>query len=241
MSERFDHDELLDTAAAWVLGALPEAEAANFAAVLANSPEAQAEVARLQPVADALGLAVPPADPSPSLKANVMAIVEREAALLAVAGPEADRPAAPERPARRGWLAGLFARPWLTATAVAGALAVGIVIGVLLSSGPSAVDHPVTGVQQWATVTGKVVQHGDRGELELADVPKLPAGQVYKVWVLRDGTPVGDRAFMPDPDGGASVNLRGDLDGASAVAISRETDPDVRAPTTTPVVTASLV
>ncbi len=42
MSEHFDHSELLDTAAAWVLGALPDDEAANFEAVLANSPEAQA-------------------------------------------------------------------------------------------------------------------------------------------------------------------------------------------------------
>jgi hypothetical protein len=71
-------------------------------------------------------------------------------------------------------------------------------------------------------------------------VPSLPAGRVYKIWLMRDGRPVGDRAFTPDPDGTVSVALRGDLDGASAVAISRETNPDVRAPTTTPVVTASL-
>jgi anti-sigma-K factor RskA len=95
VSERFDHEELRDAAAAWVLGALPDDEAAAFEAALAHSPQAQAEVARLQPVADALGLAVPPADPPPSLKANVMAIVEREAQLLAAAGPEADQPPRP--------------------------------------------------------------------------------------------------------------------------------------------------
>jgi anti-sigma-K factor RskA len=240
MSERFDHDELLDTAAAWVLGALPDDEAASFAAVLADSPEAQAAVARLQPVADALGLAVPAAEPPPRLKANVMAIVEREAELLAAAGPEADRPPQPERRQRRRWLGSLFARPWLAGTAVACALAIGIGIGVAVSGGPSTVDHPVTGVQQWASVSGDLVQRGDAGELELTDMPRLPAGQVYKVWLMRDGKPVGDRAFTPDPDGQASILLRGDLDGASAVAISRETDPDVRAPTTTPVVTASL-
>jgi anti-sigma-K factor RskA len=233
MSERLDHDELLDTAAAWVLGALPDDEAADFAAVLADDPRARAEVAGLQPVADALGLAVPPADPPPSLKANVMAIVEREAQLLAATGPEADRP---PRPGRRG----LFARPWLAATAVACALAVGIAIGLVLSGGPGSVDHPVTGVQRWASVGGHVVQRGDDGALQLTGVPGLPADQVYKVWLMRDGRPVGDRAFTPDPDGTASVELRGDLDGASAVAISRETNPDVRAPTTTPVVTASL-
>jgi anti-sigma-K factor RskA len=233
VSEHFDHDELLDTAIAWVLGALPDDEAADFAAVLADDPHAQAEVARLQPVADALGLAVPPADPPPSLKANVMAIVEREAQLLAAAGPEADQP---PRPRRRG----LFARPWLAAAAVACALAIGIVIGIALSSGPGSVDHPVTGVQRWASVAGHVVQRGDDGTLELTGVPSLPAGRVYKIWLMRDGRPVGDRAFTPDPDGTVSVALRGDLDGASAVAISRETNPDVRAPTTTPVVTASL-
>jgi anti-sigma-K factor RskA len=231
-------DERLDTAAAWVLGALPDDEAAAFEALLAGDPALQAEVARLQPVADALGLAVPPADPPPSLKADVMAIVEREALLLAAAGPQADRPPAP--PAR-GRLGRLFARPGLVAVACACALAIGIAIGLAVSSaGPSTVDHPVTGVQRWASVSGVVEQRGDRGELQLAHVPELPAGQVYKVWLMRDGRPVGDRAFMPDPDGTVSVNLRGDLDGASAVAISRETDPDVTAPTTTPIVTASL-
>lgn len=239
MSERFDHDELRETAAAWVLGALPDDEAAAFAALLVTSPDAHAAVARLQPVADALAMAVPPAQPPASLKANVMAIVEREAELLAAAGPAADRP--PERLERRGGLGRLFARPWLTATAVAGALALGIGIGIAVSSGGSGmVDHPVTGVQQWAAVTGDVEQRGDQGLVDLANLPKLPAGNVYKVWLMRNGTPVGDRAFTPDPDGTALVNLRNDMEGASALAISRETDPDVTAPTTEAVVTAPL-
>jgi len=240
MSKRFDHDELLDTAAAWVLGALPDDEAAAFEAVLATDPEAQAEVARLQPVADALGLAVPPAEPPPSLKAGVMAIVEREAALLAAAGPAADRPPAPA-PARRRRLGGLAVRPWLTAAAAACALAIGVGIGVAVSGGSEdMVKHPVAGVQQWASVSGDVMQKGEDGIVELSNMPMLPQGQVYKLWLMRDGKPVGDRAFMPDPDGRVSVNLRGDMAGASAVAISRETNPYARTPSTTPIVTASL-
>ena len=39
--------------------------------------------------------------PPPALKARIMAEVEREAALLAAAGPEADRPARAPAPARR--------------------------------------------------------------------------------------------------------------------------------------------
>ncbi len=239
MSQRLDHDELMDTAAAWVLGALPDDEAAAFAAALADDPELQAEVARLQPVADALALAVPPADAPPQVKADVMAVVEREAELLAAAGPQADRPAAAPRERRR-WPARLFARPWLTAAAMVCALAIGVGIGIVASSGPSMVKHPVTGVQQWAQVSGDVMQKGDEGIVQLDNMPRLPSGEVYKLWLMRNGKPVGDRAFTPDPDGTASVNLRGDMAGASAVAISRETDPDVRTPTTTPVVTASL-
>ena len=212
---------------------------APFEALLATDPDAQAEVARLQPVADALGLAVPPAEPPPSLKANVMAIVQREAELLAAAGPEADRPppARPQRERRRWFTRSRLA---LTALACVVAVGIGVAIGVGVSGGPGTVDHPVTGVQQWASVTGAVQQRGGAGVVELAHVPRLPDGQVYKVWLMRNGKPVGDRAFTPDPDGEASVNLRGDLHGASAVAISRETDPDVTAPTTTPIVTASL-
>jgi len=227
-----EHDELLDTAAAWVLGALPADEAAAFEAALAGDPQLQAEVARLQGAADALALAAPAAEPPASLKANVMAIVEGEAELMAAAGPAADRP-----PTRRRW----FARPWLTATAVTAALAIGIGIGIAVSGGgPETVAHPVTGVQRWAAVTGSVAARGDRGVVELSNLPRLPRGEVYKVWLQRNGRMVGDRAFTPDPDGHASVDLRGGVQGVTKVAITHETDPGVAAPTSAPIVTASL-
>ncbi len=241
MTEPRRHDEL-DTAAAWVLGALPDDEARAFADHLATCAACQAEVAQLQPVADVLPLAAPAEAPGDELRARIMAVVEREAKLLAATGPAAD--AAPPAPAqRRGLLARLFGRPWLTAAAAGTALAVGVAIGIVAAGGVGGgdvVSHPVTGVAEASSARGALVQRGDRGELELRGLPAPPPGHVYQAWVMRGGKPEPDAVFTVDRQGASDVPLRGDLDGAQAVAISVEPEGGSDAPTTTPTVTAAL-
>lgn len=220
MSTSFDHDELLSDAAAWVLGALPDEEAARFADHLRGCDTCRAEVARLQGVADVLALAAPPAEPSPALKARLMDVVEREAQLLAAAGPEADRP---ERAERRGWWSRLLARPWILATGAAALLAVGVVTGVLVSdSGPSQSTRPVTAIARAQGANGELVQRGDRAELRFTNMPAPPPGRVYQVWILRGNKPRPDAVFTVDRAGRGSVMLRGDPSGAKAVLITDE-------------------
>jgi anti-sigma-K factor RskA len=62
-----------DLAGAYALDALSPEEAAEFKAYLAGSEEAKAEAAELSDTAVALGLATPPVEPSPALKASLMA------------------------------------------------------------------------------------------------------------------------------------------------------------------------
>ena len=101
MSE--EDDRLRDEAAAWVLGALDNTEAAEFVRRMEASPEVRKEVGELQEAADALPFSVPPVGPPPELRDRIMAVVESEAELL-----HATACARRERGGRR-------ARPWRAA------------------------------------------------------------------------------------------------------------------------------
>jgi anti-sigma-K factor RskA len=228
------------TAAAWVLNALPDDEAAAFAAELEVNPQLRDEVARLRPVIDLLALAAPAAEPSPGLQDRIMAIVQREADLLAAAGPEADRVVAVAPPRRESWLRRVLARPLIPALA-AGALAVGIGIGIVASTGggPNDVSHAVTFTAD-ARASGDLVTRGDRAEIEVAGMPSPGAGRVYQVWVMKDGKVTADNVFTVNRDGQGSVALRNDIDGAKQVLISVEPEGGSRQPTTTPIASTTL-
>ena len=101
MTSEPEHDRFQDAAATYVLGALTDDELQNYEAHLQQCATCRDEVEYLRVAAEALPVSPPPMLPPPALKARIMAEVEREAALLAAAGPEADRPPAPKRRRRR--------------------------------------------------------------------------------------------------------------------------------------------
>ena len=69
------HDELREQVGLYVLGALTPAERVAFEAHLATCVDCAAEVRSLAPVAGALAQAVPQSEPSPGLRARVLASV----------------------------------------------------------------------------------------------------------------------------------------------------------------------
>jgi anti-sigma-K factor RskA len=232
----FEHDDdFLATAAAWVLGALPDDEAQTFAAHLRECPACREEVARLQSVADVLPLAAPAAAPPPGLKARIMDVVEREAELLAAAGPDADRPARRDR-RRGGFWAGIVSRPWLAGTAVAATLAVGVLAGVLVSDGqgPNQTTRAATFVAAAGGAHATLVQRGDEAQLRVADLAAPKAGRVYQVWVLRGAKPEPDAVFTVDREGRGDVVLQHDPRGAKAVLVTEEPAGGSTAPTSPP-------
>ena len=83
-----DHSRWADAAASYLLGALPEDEHEAYEAHLAICAECREELDHLAPAAYALPASVAPMAPPPELKARIMAEVQREALLLAAAGPE---------------------------------------------------------------------------------------------------------------------------------------------------------
>jgi anti-sigma-K factor RskA len=243
MSDAARDEELMASAAAWVLNALPDDEAAAFEAELATNAELREEVERLRPVADLIALAAPSAEPPPGLQSRIMAIVEREADLLSAAGPEADRVATPAaaEPARAGWLRRVFARPLIPVlTACVVAVAIGLGVGIGISGGGSGdVDHPVTFVGN-AAASGELVTHGDSSELKLTGLKSPGPGHVYQAWVMKGGKVTPDNVFTVNRSGQGSVALRSDLDGAKQVLISVEPEGGSQQPTTTPIASTTL-
>ena len=110
-----------------------------------------------------------------------MAEVEREAELLAQAGPSADRPE-PARPRRsRGWswLAGWRLAPVAAALLIAGVLAGTALDGTDTRSINADVDAPGASAQLEVS--------GEKATLVAQNLPPPPEGRVYEVWVQPKG------------------------------------------------------
>jgi len=217
-----DHQRWEDTAATYVLGALPDDERAQFETHLADCPACRAEVDELRVAAEALPVAPPPMLPPPELKARIMAEVEREAALLASAS------APPRRRRRLSWPLGAVA-----------ALACAALLAAVVLSGDGTRTVPFESALQRASARLEV--SGDRGTLVAEDLPAPPAGRVYMVWTVRPGEdPEPTSAlFTPRSDGSASASIP-DLDGVERVLVNTEPAGGSPAPTSAPVLTAEL-
>jgi anti-sigma-K factor RskA len=207
-----DHDRWVDAAGAYVLGAMPGREREEFEVHLTTCTTCQAEVDDLRPAAEALPMASPPMLPPTALKDRIMAEVEREAALLAQAGPGADRPAR-ERRRFRFSLGG-----WRLAPVAAALLIVGALAGFALRGGD--------GTQTFsAGANAKVQVQGEKATLVATNMPAPPEGRVYEVWVV----PKGESApkptnvlFVPRGDGSAEAAIPGSASHIQQVLVSDE-------------------
>jgi len=234
-----------DNVGAWVLGALDEETARDFAQELQRSPRLRAEVARLQPVVDALPMGVEQMSPPASLRDRIMATVHEEAQLQrAAAGEPRLAPAPPARRERRGRFLGL--RPLTAAGLACAVLAVGVGAGVVLStsgSGPAGATTVIAKVT-FPNGAGQLIDQGrDGGQLKLTGVAQTAPGRVYQVWLMKQGatkpTPT-DALFTPNRGGHATVNVPGDLREVDQVLVTQEPAGGSPQPTSDPVVTAVI-
>src|SRR5262245_29359864 len=198
-----DHDRWADAAGAYVLGAMTPREREDFEHHLASCPACREDVDELRPAAEALPMASPPVLPPPALKDRIMAEVEREAALLAQAGPAADRPAAAPSPRRRFRLPALTG--WRLAPVAAALLIVGALAGAALTGGGSRTVS--------AGPNAQVQIEGDTARIVATDMAPPPEGRVYEVWVVPKGAKEGappkptNVLFTPREDGSAEAAI----------------------------------
>lgn len=246
-----DHGSWTDSAAAYVLGALPDDERRGYESHLATCAVCRDEVDGLQSTSDALAVAVDPVMAPADLRSRLMEVVEQEARLLRAAGPEADRPARQPRAARRlRWASLLPLRPAFALPAVLLILA-GVMGGVMAAGGLRGAEPETAEIRSLpATVSERVAPNavatleweGMNATLVAERLPKPPDGRVYQVWVKRphvDPEPT-STLFMPARDGSAAAAVPGPLEGMEAVIVSHEPPGGSPAPTSGPVLSVQL-
>jgi anti-sigma-K factor RskA len=230
------HERWQDAAATYLLGALTEAERAEFEAHLESCPACREEIAELRVAAEALPVAAPPMRPPPALKARIMDEVEREAALLADAREPAPRP-------RRRFAWPRFALPAPAVAALAcAALLVGLGAGAFLFGGGSGETvHFQRSGGLTANASAELDVSGGNAVLVARGLPEPPAGRVYQVWLQRAGEAPEPTAalFTPRSDGSATASV-GDVDGVAKVMVSSEPRGGSPAPTSAPILTATM-
>lgn len=181
-------EQLHHLSGAYVLNALDEDERRAFEACLAEWDDMRSEVTELADTAAALGLALPPVDPRPGVRQELLARVDATAQL---------EPAGPQ-PARRVRTLRRLARPsilWLAAAALL------VVLAVSTALVPGAGSGEVTFARIAAAGDARsvpVTLEGSNGvELIWSDelnasalrwesLPPLEDGTVYELWYLDD-------------------------------------------------------
>lgn len=230
-----DHERFAEDTGAYLLGALAESERSAFERHLAVCHVCHDEVERLRVAVNALPMSVEQYAAPSSLRAALMEQVRAESR-------SARRRSWAERLRPRG------VRPRVAVAAAGVALLVGAAGGIGISSlGNDTRDQPrsiAAVVDDTRIGDGKatlvVPDDGAPGALQVEAMPQPPRGQVYEVWLER-----GDR-IEPGPIFGVDRNGRGtaaipdDLDGVTAVMVTRERVGGSRQPTEAPVITVEL-
>lgn len=234
--------ELSIQSGAYALGALDQAEVAEFERYLADSEETRAEVTGLADTAVLLGMAVPPVAPPPELKARILDLIESTPQL-----PAPGSPGPAELRARSRW----SSRPisaLLAAAAVLAILAGGGVVATTLVQDQQrqeqadllAAINAAPDVQR-ATVD---MPHGSAtlvwsGELLASalitdGLGPLPAGKVYELWYIGESGPRPAGTFTAG-DGRTWRVLEGQMQPGDVVGVTVEPRGGSDAPTTDPV------
>ncbi len=234
-------EELKD---AYVLGALLEEERRELERYLVAHPERQAEVDELSAIAGLLALSPQEQEPPPELRRRIMDTVEAEAA----------HPS----PSRRSWLARIG--ELLSARNLALGAATMLVIGLfswnMVLQGemqdlqgrvqslqsqpqePQMVELGGAGTEQGARAE-LITLEGDRAVLVVENMPPVPEGKTYQIWVIEDDVPQPSGLFKPKQDSVAAV-VEHPIDEADVVAVTVEPEGGSPKPTTDPMLAAQV-
>ena len=251
-----DQERFEDLKDAYVLGALPEEQRLEFEQYLLTNPDLQAEVDELGAVAGLLAFSPQQQEPSPELRRRIMDSVEAEAVDPRV------HPQGYPRGTRKSWFARLWEAVGLRdlALGVAAMLVVGLFSWSMLlqgevrdlqgrvqglqgqvqdqSQGPQMIALGGAGTEQGARAE-LVTLEGDRAVLVAENMPPVPEGKTYQIWVIKGDTPQPSGLFEPKGDSIAAV-VEKPVEGADAVAVTVEPEGGSKKPTTDPMLVGEV-
>jgi anti-sigma-K factor RskA len=239
-----DQERFEDLKDAYVLGALPEEERLEFEQYLVAHPDLQEEVEALGTVAGLLAFSPQEQEPPPELRRRIMATVEAESVH--------------SHTSRRSWLAGLWDAVGIRDLALAAAamLVIGLFSWSMLlqgevrdlqgrvqslqsqPQGPQMIAVGSVGTKQGARAE-LVTLGGDRAVLVAENMPPVPEGKTYQIWVIKGDTPQPSGLFEPKGDSIAAV-VENPVEGADAVAVTVEPKGGSKKPTTDPMLVGKI-
>ena len=199
-------NHVIDLLPAYVLDALTDEETDMVAEHLAVCHTCQAELARLQLVADDLPLALMQTAPPPRVKDSLMASIHSRSSASAAS------------PEQSTWqkLVGFFRMPLP---------AVGVALIVILALGNLFLLRQLNLTGQQSNTSMRIIalantkdapnalgtmiidRQGDYGTLVVDKLAALDSNQQYQVWLLKDGQRVSGGLFSVNPDGYASLEI----------------------------------
>ena len=249
------HDELREQAAAYVIGALTQAEREAFEVHVATCVECAAEVQSLSSVVEGLAHAVPQHEPSPALRARVLA---------SASGTPPTTTLMSSRAASSG-----VSAPWLAAAA---SLTLAVVLGGYAATLRSRVgvlelrlhdaterasesERQIADLRRTATAAQSqvaVLAAPDLQRIDLAGQPRSPqasarafwsrsrglvftasnlpppgAGRTYQLWILTaQPAPISAGLFKPDPQGRVAAVFETPLDLPKPIGMAVTMEPD---------------
>lgn len=239
-------DQVEELLGAYALEALPEDEMRRVEAHLRTCPEQRLAAAELRQTSQLLPLTVEAGDPSPELRARII-----EAIKVTPRQPEEPDPATLKAPGskvvplrRTGRLPSWAGRASRIAVAAAIVLSLGIggLIGYQFGQATQTqVAYTFPGDPAAAPgAEARLVYFKDRKQSVVAanGLPHLGTGQVYEMWLIRNGVPV-DKGISSNPNGDLGAQISGDLSQFQQFAITIEPG-EQQLPTTKPILVGNL-
>jgi len=220
-----DVDEQL---AAYAANGLEEAESCAVANHLAECRRHDVELTAMRADFERLAASVQPVEPPSRLRDSLLTAFDK-----AVAAPEpAPIRVAPARPKS------IFSTSGFAYAIAAAMLALAVGVGAWGLSRDDGSEDVIVAQSSSGDASMQVTYVPDQKVAVMeVDLPPLPAGRVYQAWRIDGGTPVS--LGLVETNTG-SVAMMGDLEGASAVALSVEPAGGSPAPTTNPILIATL-
>jgi anti-sigma-K factor RskA len=250
------HDDLKAHAGAYVLGSLDPDERVSFETHLASCAECTAEVRALGRVTEALARTVPERTPRPELRQRVLDAVGAPPVRRPARGASQSRQwlalaalivltvgmgvYAATLQVRVTVLEERLERALLQASAAEAAVADARRVSAELQSSmgvlaaPDLVRIDLAGQAPAPQATARALWSRARGMVFTAsNLPPLPEGRVYQVWVVTAQAPISAGLLMLDPTGAGQTffSTPPDIPPPAAVAVSIEPAGGVPAPT----------